>query len=728
MGYDNYRDWQTFEVHILMGNERKSYELKRKIVQQALAMGKSDDVTYQIVAKEFAKQFRKLRDQVKVEFDESLNDTITERGEFEARQIEGKKPTPSEFGHNGDVLNEVMDMIRSDMGSGLLPRWEEPDWLELAECEVEQEKLERSSAKAVMQMKQQPGEDVELPPDMTEGLKAMGIRGSKETVMTKVAFVLKGHKFVSSLPSAKAAGRFIKAANDKWGKEFKVGGMGTDQESELVTSGVNVLDAAVVPEHLEDTKFAAGGGDTFQGAYIVMQQDAYKHLQVRATPQGRREAETLAGEPTDNALASLLEDATGNGWEWKTPEELGALTSAPILASPAGNVYWHERYQVDDPIEMLAKGGMVQFNYAGNLNETEEVPVEGKAPEAAIGGGIMASAKAKIGKKMKSFDFFFPRQVLREFYPKIRLGAFNFSPAHVQGQVAREFTDEIPGNTVDKVNPNIGGYEDNHPMLNPEISGDMHTIAALEDLFDNLTKLSYVSTSPAGAAGLGRDFKPQTLEGQAFRSPDDARGGMFGEEFYQNYGMGPDGDALSHLAAMMDEDKHETCGKCGQCIHCGTCHCPEPQRTGKFGENKEAHRKLAGMGNAKEQFGTFLKMVMMEIATTLLSAWKVTNRPPLNKIPGTGEVQLDQIEQQQYQGISSLSLTVTKSQVKYLVEKLNDGDLQEVLNDSWAQAAAWCGSPNGGGVREVFVRAETLDSESLRLVYKFVTGTRDSAA
>jgi hypothetical protein len=100
----------------------------------------------------------------------------------------------------------------------------------------------------------------------------------------------------------------------------------------------------------------------------------------------------------------------------------------------------------------------------------------------------------------------------------------------------------------------------------------------------------------------------------------------------------------------------------------------------------------------------------------------------LNKIPGTGEVQLDQIEQQQYQGISSLSLTVTKSQVKYLVEKLNDGDLQEVLNDSWAQAAAWCGSPNGGGVREVFVRAETLDSESLRLVYKFVTGTRDSAA
>jgi hypothetical protein len=84
------------------------------------------------------------------------------------------------------------------------------------------------------------------------------------------------------------------------------------------------------------------------------------------------------------------------------------------------------------------------------------------------------------------------------------------------------------------------------------------------------------------------------------------------------------------------------------------------------------------------------------------------------------------VEQQQYQGLSSLTLIVTGSRVKNLVQKLTDSDIQECVNDAWAQAAVWCSSQGGGFVYEVFVRAETIDSESLLLKYKFVTGTRDS--
>jgi len=71
--------------------------------------------------------------------------------------------------------------------------------------------------------------------------------------------------------------------------------------------------------------------------------------------------------PEDAALAELLEYQTANGFEWIQPEEIGALTDAPIIAWGAvrddsgklidpGAVYWFESYQVTDAIKNL-KGG-----------------------------------------------------------------------------------------------------------------------------------------------------------------------------------------------------------------------------------------------------------------------------------------------------------------------------------------------------------------------------------
>jgi hypothetical protein len=518
--------WQTWYTNLFIEQTPSSYHLVRTLGDIALRkQQKTGEPQVKKLAVELARLFQRHRNRVKKEWDEAEADALQSRGDFEARQIEGKKP-PTTGDRNMDIVNEAMDLIQADMGSPSPQTWSEPDWIEIAANWIDiarQDQEAEQEEEGIV-----PGQEQGLPPDINEGLKAMGIKGSKEASMavaTKVEFTLKGKRFVSSLASAGAARRFVKAANGKWGKEFKIGGMGTDQEAEPVTSGINVLDAAVKPEHLEDSKMA-------------------------------------------------------------------------------------------------------------NTDKTS------------------------------GFNFFFPGQALREFYPEIQHETVDF-----------------PNATNSPMGPDISG--DPHEMGGDAPGGPDFITAAFDRTLDGATKLGYISTSP-GAVGLGRDFKPQTLEGDSFRKEDEIRGGMFDEEFHQNYDMGPGGDALSHLA------------------------------------------KQAGLGNAKEQFGAFLKRVMAEIAATFIAAFKVTSRTPLDKVPGIGELQLDQVEQQQYQGLSSLTLNVTGSRVKNLVQKLTDSDIQECVNDAWAQAAVWCSSQGGGFVYEVFVRAETIDSESLLLKYKFVTGTRDS--
>ena len=97
-------------------------------------------------------------------------------------------------------------------------------------------------------------------------------------------------------------------------------------------------------------------------------------LRLTLTPEGREElqARVDAGQSidTDTTLYDLLEDHLCNGWDWIRPEEIGALTSAPILSDECsrndegeitsiGAVYWHERYQIESATnELLTTGHM----------------------------------------------------------------------------------------------------------------------------------------------------------------------------------------------------------------------------------------------------------------------------------------------------------------------------------------------------------------------------------
>jgi hypothetical protein len=81
---------------------------------------------------------------------------------------------------------------------------------------------------------------------------------------------------------------------------------------------------------------------------------------------------------TYDALHELFFDWIENGWLWVAPEQIGALTDAPIITQHMtvdddGNyvpvtkpayVYAHMRYQVDDPVAELLEPGVVRFERA----------------------------------------------------------------------------------------------------------------------------------------------------------------------------------------------------------------------------------------------------------------------------------------------------------------------------------------------------------------------------
>jgi hypothetical protein len=115
-----------------------------------------------------------------------------------------------------------------------------------------------------------------------------------------------------------------------------------------------------------------------KGRYLNLKQQGYNLLLV-PTAEGRREARRLLGTvSSDRALVDLLEDHLGNGWDILAPEEIGALTEAPIIAESdeifrndrnevvlAGKIYYFDKYAILDEIEEFAKGKSVMFSGFG---------------------------------------------------------------------------------------------------------------------------------------------------------------------------------------------------------------------------------------------------------------------------------------------------------------------------------------------------------------------------
>jgi hypothetical protein len=387
--------------------------------------------------------------------------------------------------------------------------------------------------------------------------------------------------------------------------------------------------------------------------------------------RGAHERRQLTGEPLPST-GEYAKDMANELWDMR--HEVGMAT----VEEPFQEPNWTEIAETELENERAERG-----------IEPESKTITDKDKELGKSMGIkMESSRKKAGEGMAKteeqlekeagFNFFFPGQVLKEFYPEIQHEIVDYPNATNQpmNTVNPEIVGETPQGDLEGM---LDSALDTSVVEMIQLPGDIGDVEPLE-MAASKQAADYVSTDVGGSMGIGRDGKPEVLEGAPLRKENDIRGYMFTDEFYGQYD-GVNGAALQ-VASM----------------------------------------KTAA-GDEPRQFAMFLKRVCGEICATMIAAFKVTSRPLLDKVPGVGEIQLDQIEQ----GSQPMPMGVSTQggRVKYLMDKLNDGDIKAAINEAWAQGAVWHDGANGGFVYEVFVRPETIDTDSMKMVYKFVCGTRE---
>jgi len=93
-------------------------------------------------------------------------------------------------------------------------------------------------------------------------------------------------------------------------------------------------------------------------------------LLIKLTEAGRQELESQRDDNgwkrgTIYIFEDLVEWQICNGWEFVKPEDIGALTSAPILRSLGNDkLYWFPDYAVTCEIEELLEKNEVRFPLA----------------------------------------------------------------------------------------------------------------------------------------------------------------------------------------------------------------------------------------------------------------------------------------------------------------------------------------------------------------------------
>lgn len=139
------------------------------------------------------------------------------------------------------------------------------------------------------------------------------------------------------------------------------------------------------------------------------------------------------------------------------------------------------------------------------------------------------------------------------------------------------------------------------------------------------------------------------------------------------------------------------------------------------------NKKTASKEEKIKLIGEFFKRLAGEIGSSLLAAFMLTSRPLFTYTPAFGELCLT--DEESFLPLNPLmtsgGVNPYANQLKALLTDINDGDLAQALNGAWAQGAVWHESETGKYLYEVFVRIEEVDTESLTIKYKYVTGTKE---
>jgi hypothetical protein len=116
------------------------------------------------------------------------------------------------------------------------------------------------------------------------------------------------------------------------------------------------------------------------GFYVDLRTTDDGDLRIMLNANGRKNFAEIEEERDAHgihaALCVLLEDHLCNGWEMVPPEDIGALTAAPILSDEivrgddgkiveAGRVYWFPDYAVRDEIDEIHRALVLVFMGVG---------------------------------------------------------------------------------------------------------------------------------------------------------------------------------------------------------------------------------------------------------------------------------------------------------------------------------------------------------------------------
>ena len=114
-----------------------------------------------------------------------------------------------------------------------------------------------------------------------------------------------------------------------------------------------------------------------KGRYVILTEDSKGDLSMQLTPDGRAELQYIKQQKNiyddNDVIATLIEDPKvgGSGWGLIPPEDVGALTSAPIIGEdfsydddgnlehPPEKLWWFPDYAIFSVGEELLKGEVI---------------------------------------------------------------------------------------------------------------------------------------------------------------------------------------------------------------------------------------------------------------------------------------------------------------------------------------------------------------------------------
>lgn len=145
-------------------------------------------------------------------------------------------------------------------------------------------------------------------------------------------------------------------------------GEGADKPALVHASSLKTAAPEDEEHHHEDIT-DAGLKHEDEGLWLRLVYLPNGNLDVQATQELKNEF--AANEDWVPTIYELFEDFTANGWEWIRPVDIGALTDGDIITDPDGHIFWHERYQIEDPVEELKTAGHYTMLAGGGLDDTE---------------------------------------------------------------------------------------------------------------------------------------------------------------------------------------------------------------------------------------------------------------------------------------------------------------------------------------------------------------------